>query len=97
MTNIGQFIARAGDIIQLLVNISVGLAFLIFFWGLAKFIFKIGGSEKAVDEGKNTMIWGILAIFVMLSIWGIIYFIRLSFNIEPGIPDPGPGFRDTYV
>lgn len=49
-----------------------GLALLVFFWGLAKFIFKVGEDEKAVADGKNLMKWGIIALFVLVSFWSII-------------------------
>ena len=56
--------------------LMASLALLVFFWGLARFIFKIGsgGDAKAVAEGKQLMIWGVIAIFVMVSIWGILRF-----------------------
>lgn len=49
-------------------------ATLAFFWGLVKFIYQPEDTEK----GKNLMIWGIIAIFVMFSIWAIIKFLQDS-------------------
>ena len=60
------------DIIKLIIPILVGLALLTFIWGLVKFIFRIGGDEKAVIEGKNFRMGGFIAFFVMVSIWGIL-------------------------
>lgn len=62
-------------LIQLAIVVVAGIALLVFFWGLAKFILKIGGDTKAVEDGRKMMIWGTIALFVMVSIWGIIYFI----------------------
>jgi len=62
-------------LIKLTIPVLVGLALLAFIWGLVKFIFRVGGDEKAVSEGKNLMIWGLIALFVMLSAWGIIAFV----------------------
>ena len=50
------------------------MALLAFFWGLAKYIFHSNDEEKKA-EGKNIMIWGIVALFVMASVWGIVKFI----------------------
>ena len=52
-----------------------------FFWGLAKYIRSGAGSEKAAEEGKRVMIWGVAALFIAGSIWGIITFIRSELNI----------------
>jgi uncharacterized membrane-anchored protein len=60
-----------GEIISSLIPIVVALALLYFLWGLAQFIYKSGDSS-AQEEGKNKMIWGIIALFVMVSVWGIV-------------------------
>ena len=51
--------------------ILIGLTLLLFFWGLSKFIFA-GGSEKNSEYGKNLMVWGLIGLFFMFSIFGII-------------------------
>ena len=63
------------NLIEMLIPIMAGLALLVFFWGLAKFIMNVSGDEKAVSEGKDLMIWGVIALFLMVSIWGIIAFL----------------------
>lgn len=72
-----------GDLIAAATPIVVGLALLAFFWGLATFIFS-AGNEDAKDRGKNIMIWGIIALFVMVSVWGIINFIQEALDVEGG-------------
>ncbi len=76
MTNIKGLIVAVGSLINPLIAILVGLALLAFFWGLAKFILRAGGDEKAIEEGKKLMIWGLIALFVMVSVWGIINFMQ---------------------
>jgi len=76
-------IQATGFLITLLIPVVVGFALLSFFWGLVKFIFRVGGDEKAVEEGKRIMLWGIGALFVMLSIWGLVSFLRSNLGI-PG-------------
>jgi len=62
------------DLIKLTIPVIAGLALLVFFWGLVKFISNISGDEKAIKEGKNLMVWGLIALFIMISIWGILRF-----------------------
>ncbi|MBI1974395.1 MAG: hypothetical protein HYS51_00845 [Candidatus Zambryskibacteria bacterium] len=89
MQNIAQAVSirglinATGGVIRTLIIIAIGMAVLVFFWGLAKFIFRIGGDEKAVAEGKRLMIWGVIALFVMVSVIGIISFMQQAF----GLPD----------
>ena len=67
-----DFIKIFLDLIALLIPVIAGLALLAFFWGLAKFIMNVSGDEKAVTEGKNLMIWGLVALFLMVSVWGLL-------------------------
>ncbi len=74
-----------GGFINILIRIIFGLAMIYFFWGLSQFILH-SGDPKKLAEGRSKMVWGIVAIFVFLSIYGIIYFIGniLGINIGGG-------------
>ena len=61
-------------LISLALPVVSALAFLVFLWGLIKFIYRAGGDEKAVEEGKSLMIWGLIALFILLSFRAILYF-----------------------
>jgi hypothetical protein len=80
-------ISGVGDIIQTLTGIAAAAALLFFLWGLARFILAVGGDEKAVSQGKTFMMWGIIALFVMVSVTGIIAFMQS----ELGLPNAGGG------
>src|SRR3989338_10900605 len=83
LDNIGQLIASIGGIVQIALPIVVGIALLVFFWGLVKFIFA-QGNEEAKVEAKKIMLWGIIALFVMVSIWGLVKFIGTALGVNQG-------------
>ena len=87
LTGVKGLIQAVGGLINPLIAILVGLALLVFFWGLVRFIFRVGGDEKAVEEGKKIMIWGLIALFVMVSVWGIISFMQRALLL-PGNSTP---------
>jgi len=68
-------VVLAGSMVNMLVPIVSTLVVLFFFWGLAQYVLAAGDEEKA-KEGKSIMIWGAIALFVMVSIWGIIGFLQ---------------------
>ncbi len=73
-------------IVNLLIPVVASLALLAFFWGLAKFIYN-AGDVKTHQEGRQLMIWGIIALFVMVSVWGILNFFSGEFGFgNIGIP-----------
>ena len=59
------------DLIDQALIVVVALALLFFLWGLMKFVLNADNEEKR-KEGKSVMIWGIIALFVMISVWGIV-------------------------
>lgn len=65
------------DLVNQAIPIGSALAILVFFFGIARFIFS-GGDEKNIEKGKRIMFWGVVALFVLFSIFGII---NLIFNI----------------
>lgn len=77
-------------IVESLVPIAFSLAFLAFFWGLALFIFK-AGSPEAKEEGKRIMIWGVIALFVITAIGGIIAVLGQTLGISTGGSSGGIG------
>jgi len=82
LTNVETLVKSIGRIISLLIPIVFALALLYFFWGLAKYILSAGGEDK--ENGKNVMIWGIVALFVMASVWGIISFMSSALGLNGG-------------
>ena len=72
-----------GGLVTILTPIVVALALLFFFWGLAKYILS-AGDEESKAAGKNIMIWGIIALFVMISVWGLVQFLGATFGIDQG-------------
>lgn len=60
------------------------LAVVAFLWGMVQFIWnaRSGDAGKGVENGKQFMLWGLIALFVMFSVWGIIKFTQGVFNIQ---------------
>jgi hypothetical protein len=91
LTNLQNNIIRPiGNIINLLIPIVFALAVLYFFWGLAQYILN-ANDDTARAEGRSKMIWGIVALFVMASVWGLVRFIGTSVGIgEDAAPTVTP-------
>lgn len=67
-----------GDILQLITMIVGALALLYFFWGLSMFIFYANQEEKR-KEGRQVILWGLIALFIIFSIWGLIQVMQNTF------------------
>jgi heme/copper-type cytochrome/quinol oxidase subunit 4 len=80
------FIART---VRTLIPVFFGLAIIYFFWGLIVFL-RAAGDPKAQEAGRNQMIWGVIAIAVMLSVYGLTVWLRTLFGIggDTSLPIP---------
>ncbi len=58
---------------QIVFLISV-LILLAFMWGVADFIRKTGSGDD-LAEAKKRLLWGVIAVFVAFSLWGILSFL----------------------
>lgn len=66
------------EIVNALIIAAFGLILLAFFWGLAKYIF--GGADEK-SNGKSLMFWGVIALAVAASVWGIKSVLVTTFGI----------------
>jgi hypothetical protein len=62
------------------ILIVFSFGFFLFIWGLVVFLWSLGeGGESGT--GKQHMLWGIVGMLVMVSVWGIIGLIENTFGI----------------
>lgn len=71
-----------GQIINPLIPVLIGVGLIIFFWGIIQFVLNADSEEKR-STGKQHMMWGIIGIFIMVSVWGIIYLLQDFFGVVP--------------
>ncbi len=80
---LGGILATIGNLIAAATPIVVALALLYFFWGLATYILA-AGEEEARAKGRSMMIWGIIALFVIVSVFGLITILQGTFGVTGG-------------
>lgn len=76
--NAKAFGAVLDPIMQHIVNPVVGLMFgiavLVFVYGVLQMVIN-GEDAEAKDNGKRSILWGLIGMLIMVSAWGIIYLI----------------------
>ncbi|KKP74997.1 MAG: hypothetical protein UR79_C0002G0070 [Candidatus Campbellbacteria bacterium GW2011_GWD1_35_49] len=70
-TSLQDLIGRFQEIINMLVPLAMGLAVLAFIWGLVVYIYN-GSNPAKRSEGYMFMVYGIIALFVMTTMWGLV-------------------------
>lgn len=77
-------LSLANTFLNALIGLFITLAIVVFFWGLIRYLVNISGDKKA--EGLQIMFYGVVAIFVMVSIWGIIRLLQSTFQVTSTSP-----------
>jgi hypothetical protein len=83
LSNLTGFVNQAKVIIDLLIPMAFALAIIYFFFGVAKYIGKAGDPKEAA-AGKSIMIYGVIAIAVMASLYGIIAYLQNTVGVTAG-------------
>ena len=65
--------------------VVVGLGVLFFLYGLAMYILGAADEEKK-KEGRNIMIMGVIALFVLISVWGLVNLLKTTLNLDTSVP-----------
>lgn len=76
------------DVSSYFITFIVGLTVVVFIWGIVKYIYK-ADSQAEREKGKNLMIWGLVGIFILFALWGILEVLGNTFGIDIGIPQFG--------
>ncbi len=84
------FTRLSGFIDAVLIPLVFTLALLIFVWGMFRFFVYGAHNEDDRAKGRSLMIWSVIGLSLMVSIWGIVaIFSEGVFGISTGnqIPD----------
>ncbi len=82
--------SKVGDVVkfvacfleQSIIPFLFALAIGVFVYGMVKFIGTQDSSER--EQGKQFMLWGIVSLAVMFSIWGLVGLLGDTFGVTSG-------------
>ncbi len=72
------------DIVNAIIPLIFGIAIICFFWGVIKYIWAADPSK--IKDARNYMVFSVIGIAVMLSVWGLALFLKNSFFPRANTP-----------
>jgi len=81
--NLDTFLVKIQQWINVIMPIIIALALLYFLWGVLRYMMASGDEGKR-KEAQSVMLFGIIALFVMVSVWGLVSFLASTLGIDQG-------------
>lgn len=78
-TDFKSTVGSVTSFVESLIPLLTAVAILVFFWGLADYVFAASSDEK--EGGKQRLTWGVVGLFVITTIWAIVTFLTSSIAI----------------
>ena len=73
------------DVLNAIIPLFITLAVVFFLWSVLKYVNSGDNAEKRT-QARALMIHGIIAIFVMISLWGFVNILVDTLNLKESVP-----------
>lgn len=74
----------ANTLINRLIPFIIALTVLVFLWGVFKFV--LSNDAEGRKEARGYMVWGIVSLFIMVSVWGLVNILVRTFSLNTNAP-----------
>lgn len=74
-----DIVAAFTGLIRMAVPLIFAAAVLLFLWGVFNLVFLNQNNPEKREEAKKFMMWGIISLFVMVSVWGLVNLLSNTF------------------
>lgn len=91
IAQIGDILCKVGSLLKLVIPIIMALGIVYFVWGVVQYV--IASDEEAKKSGKDRIIYGIIGLVVITSMWGLVAIVVDTFGIDP----QGAGIVTNFV
>ncbi|MCR4284187.1 MAG: pilin [Parcubacteria group bacterium] len=80
---IESILDNISSIINLVIPLLIAIALVVFIVGVIKYI-TAGADEEKRKEARNTIIYGVIGLFAIVAVWGLVGVIASTFGIDTG-------------
>ncbi len=84
-TDFDSLVTLIISMLNQVIKVLVAVAVVIFLYGVVKYVVS-GGDEEKKSAARNTIIYGVIGLFVMVSVWGLVGILSNTFNLQTNTP-----------
>jgi len=75
---------KVRGILDALIPFIIGLAVFVIIWGIFTYIAQAADEEKRA-QARQYIVWGVIGVFFMISIWGFVTILVNTFGLDSTI------------
>ncbi len=87
---VGSILTRIQDTLNVIIPILMILATVVFLWGVIMYVLAAGDADK-VKMAKAYILWGLIALFAMVAVWGLVKALVTTFSVGGEVQPLQPG------
>jgi len=80
INNLNDIFNFIKNILNIILPIIISLTVVYFVWGMFQVF--LAADEERKEKAKNTVIYGVISLFVMVSIWGLVNILYNTFQLD---------------
>lgn len=74
------------NVLNPIIILMFAIALAVFAFGVVRYVWQPENEEER-SKGRTSMFWGVIGMFVMVSVFGILRLIINTFGIDPAVLD----------
>ncbi len=86
ITDDTSLVKKAVELGNTAITILIAFAIIYIIYGIVRFLIAGSGDPEKRKQGRDTILWGVVGLFVILSIWGLVAILKNSFNTQTRPP-----------
>lgn len=75
---------------DVLVPVLMGVAFIVFLWGVYTHFILDADNEESQRSGRQLVLWSVIGFAIIISIWGLVNVVLSTFGLQVGGHAPPP-------
>ena len=84
--NINNLVVRLASLGDVVVYLLVSLAVVYIVWSVVQYFIKGKEGDESRKEAGLRILWGLVGLFVIVSLWGLVNILVRTFSTDANVP-----------
>ena len=86
LTGLLYLLCRLQNVLNATIPVLITLGVVYFVWGVVQYV--IADGEEAKTKGRDRIVFGIIGLAIIMSVWGLVTILTDTFITTPGSGAP---------